>query len=637
MADYNYRRIKTQIVKVGKTTIGGNSSICIQSMTNTANSEIDLTVEQCKRIFDNGAELVRITVPSTQEANAIIKIIDKLRKDGYKKAISADVHFKPELAEQIAEYVDKVRINPGNYYDKKSDKINLSESEYKQELKNIRERLIPLIKKCKKHNTAIRIGTNHGSLSGRILSKYGDTPQGMVESTMEFLRILADEDFYDVVVSLKSSNTRVMVYANRLLVKQIKSEDLYFPIHLGVTEAGEGEDGRIKSSVGIGTLLNEGIGDTIRVSLTEDPENEIPVCKKLIRCVDNLENHKEISLTEHLPYNPFSYSRRKSYEVLNIAGKNVPVVIADFSSLEELKNKDLISLGYSFINGEYNKTGDQCPDYIYIGSIIIDSKDFKGISFISDFDIWLKHYQGQINIYPIYSSSAFITESEYHSKLSFLNITLSALSDKLINKIKDKRNLVLISDSENENMTGEQKALISKLNENNCFHPVIPHKQYSVRDIEDLQIQSSFDFGSLFIDGLADGIMISAKREISNKQVASVAFGILQAARIRITKTEYISCPGCGRTLFDLQEVTAKIQAETSHLKTLKIGIMGCIVNGPGEMADADYGYVGSGRGKISLYKKQSLVKRNIPTKDALSELIKIIKENGDWINKEEF
>ena len=628
----NYSRIKTRLVNVGNIRIGGNSAICIQSMTNTPTRDIESTVEQCKRIFDKGADLVRITVPAERDVRAIIRVVHKLQSSGYFKPVSADVHFNPIVAEQIARFVDKVRINPGNYIDKKvKGKIDFTDEEYKAELEKIHKRLLPLIAICKKHNTAIRIGTNHGSLSDRILSKYGDTPKGMVESTMEFIRIFNKENFHNIVVSLKSSNTRVMIYANRLFVKQMKAEAFNYPIHLGVTEAGDGEDGRIKSSVGIGTLLGEGIGDTIRVSLTEEPEKEIPVCKKLIASVNKIENHKEIPETSDFPFNGFSYSRRKSHNIFNIGSENVPVVIADLSFYKKLQKEDILDLAFVFTDGKFSKGSDQTPDFIYIGNIVIDKENFEGIHFISNFEIWDKHYKGLNNFYPLFTPSSFVINTKAFNNLHFLKLTYSGLSNKLITKIKDTENLVLLSGSENSNVAAEQKAILSILHKNRCKHPVIPFHSYDINSIEAFQVQASFDFGPLFIDGLADGIMISTSGKIENKRVVSTAFGILQAARVRITKTEYISCPGCGRTLFDLQKVTAEIKKQTSHLKGLKIGIMGCIVNGPGEMADADYGYVGTVPGKVSLYKKQEVVKKNIPAKDALPELIKLIKENGDW------
>ncbi len=453
----------------------------------------------------------------------------------------------------------------------------------------------------------------------------------MVESTMEFLRIFVNEDFFNIVISLKSSNTRVMIQANRLMLRQMKLEKMNLPLHLGVTEAGDRADGRIKSAIGIGTLLGEGIGDTIRVSLTESPENEIPVCNKIINYIKAKEKHEIINYPNVLPFNPYSYSRRNTFEVLNIGSENVPVVIADLSNFKRITKKDFLALGYSLNNNIYVKSSDQTPDYIYIGSNVINYESYIGIQFISDYKTWKTHYSNKTHFYPLTLTNNFTDKSINETKTKFLQISYSDLTNEFIERIKNFTNLVLLTGSENLNFVGEQRAIIAKLQKNNCEIPVIPFHSYIQNNIEDFQVQSSCDFGSLFIDGLANGIMISSGERISARNTISVAFGILQASRVRITKTEFISCPGCGRTLFDLQKVSAEIQNQTSHLKGLKIGIMGCIVNGPGEMADADYGYVGTGKDKVSLYKKQTIVKKNIPTSDALNELIKLIKENGDW------
>ena len=629
---FNYCSNKSHQIRIGNILLGGSADIRVQSMTNTPTSDIYATINQCKALFDKGADMVRITAPTQHDAKSIIQIAGHLQCSGYTNPIIADVHYSPKVAEQLASFIEKIRINPGNYIDKNTgNKTEFTNAEYSNELNKIQNKLLPLIKICKKHNTSIRIGTNHGSLSDRILSRYGNTPEGMVESTMEFLRIFVNEDFFNIAISLKSSNTRVMIQANRLVLKQMELEKLSFPLHLGVTEAGDGADGRIKSAIGIGTLLGEGIGDTIRVSLTESPENEIPVCNKIINYIKAKKKHEIINYPDVLPFNPYSFSRRKTIGIFNIGSENAPIVIADLSNFKRINKKDFLALGYSPNNNIYIKSTDQTPDYIYIGSNVINYDNYIGIEFISDYKTWKTHYSNKKHFHPLILTNNFTDKSIDETKIKFLQVSYSDLTNEFIEVIKKFKNLVLLTGSNNLNFAGEQRALIAKLYKNNCKTPVIPFHSYIQNDIEDFQVQSSCDFGSLFIDGLVDGIMISSRKRISIKDTVSVAFGILQASRVRITKTEFISCPGCGRTLFDLQTVSAEIQEKTSHLKGLKIGIMGCIVNGPGEMADADYGYVGTGKGKVSLYKKQTVVKKNIPTSDALNELIKLIKENGDW------
>ena len=634
-----YSRSETSIVKIGEEEIGGNNPISIQSMTNTNTMDTKATVEQSIRIFEEGADYVRITAQTVKEAENLAQIKSGLLKRGYSKPLIADIHFNPKAAISAAKIIDKVRINPGNYIDKKNfKKINFTELEYKLEIEKIRQNLLPLLKVCKKHNTAIRIGTNHGSLSDRILSKYGDTPQGMIESTMEFLRICHNENFHNVVISMKASNTLIMVQANRLLVSEMKKEGMNYPIHLGVTEAGEGEDGRIKSAVGIGTLLNDGIGDTIRVSLTEEPEKEIPVAKKLLKYFNERENHQQIEQISKISFHPFKYQKRESYKTENIGSKNLPVVIADFSSGKiNLSNLAEIGFFYDKENDKWNKN-DFAVEYIFIGENEIDFNIPKDLGIIVNNKLWQSSKHKNENCFPIFDLQEFINSKKKSDKLNFINIKYSEFSQELFQSFKNDKTIVFLLHTNNLNGIAEQRAFFVKLQNHNIKIPVIINRAYSENSLESLQVKSSCDLGALFIDGFGDGIFIQNSNidntEISLEKINFISFAILQACRIRTSKTEYISCPSCGRTLFDLQATTAKIREKTHHLKGLKIGVMGCIVNGPGEMADADYGYVGTRKGEISLYKAQNVVKKNIPEKNAVEELISLIKENGDWKEK---
>jgi (E)-4-hydroxy-3-methylbut-2-enyl-diphosphate synthase len=629
----NYSRFKTREVKVGNIAIGGDNPIAIQSMTITDTMDTIATVEESIRMIDAGCELVRITAPSKKEAENLKNIKDELRKRGYATPIVADIHFTPNAAEIAACIVEKVRINPGNYADKKKfQELEYTDESYIAELKRIKEKFSPLVKICKEHGTAMRIGTNHGSLSDRILSRYGDTPKGMVESAMEFLRICRDEDYHDIILSMKASNTIVMVQAYRLLVAEMIKEGMNYPLHLGVTEAGEGEDGRIKSAVGIGTLLADGIGDTIRVSLTESPEFELPVAKNLLSHFNGIEKHEKIKEITENPLHAFDYYKRRTNEVLNIGGKNVPIVMADFCLKKEITPASFFALGsnYSVPLDKWH-ISDMAADYVFVGNHDIDFEVPGTLGLIYNYKKWQEHKKG----YPLLTINNYLDEKIISGTLNFIYVCLSELNKELFKKLRTDTTAVLLIDTYNRNGLAEQRKLFAELLNNNIKTPVIIGRAYGDLSKEQLQLSTSSDFGALLLDGLGDGVFIAAENCGSDQSVNSLAFGILQATRTRISKTEYISCPSCGRTLFDLQETTAKIRKVTNHLKGIKIGIMGCIVNGPGEMADADYGYVGTGPGKITLYKEQTIVEKNIPEEKAVNALINLIKKHGDWVEKE--
>lgn len=624
-----YSRLKTREVKVGNVGIGGNNPIRVQSMTITNTMDTEATIAEAMRMVDAGCELVRITAPSIKEAENLQKIKEGLRKRGYTAPLIADIHFTPNAAEVAARIVEKVRINPGNYTDRKQFKIaEYTETAYQEEIDKIHDRITPLIKICKKNNTAMRIGVNHGSLSDRIMTRYGDTPLGMVESGMEFVRICEQEKFYNIILSMKSSNPVVMVQANRLLAANMVERGNVYPIHLGVTEAGEGEDGRIKSAIGIGTLLEDGIGDTIRVSLTENPENEIPVAQTITRRYSNRENHKTIVDLDAPVVNPYQYQKRDTDQIEKCGGKNPPRIIIDFSRLGEITEKDFSEIGYTLINDKWNLS-DQAADFIYTGKSEIKFELPRGLSVVQDINKWKE----QNDHYPLLTKNEYLDETINRSKvLNFVLVNSGISDEKFYSKISNDSNTVIILETENEHGMAEQRRFIFELFKRNITNPVIIKRNYTRQDSKQFLIDSSIDCGTLLIDGLIDGIWLEANQ--SPKLINQLSFGILQATRARITKTEYISCPSCGRTQFDLQEVTAMIRKETEHLKGVKIGIMGCIVNGPGEMADADYGYVGTGKGTIALYKGQEVHQRNIPSDNAVSELIKLIKKNGDWVDK---
>jgi len=595
-------------------------------MTTVDTMDTKGSVEQSIRMIEAGCEYVRITAPSMREAENLANIKKEIRKRGYTTPLIADIHFTPNAAETAARYVEKVRINPGNYIDrKKFQSIDYSDSEYAEEVARIRERFLPLINVCKEHGTTMRIGTNHGSLSDRIMSRYGDTPLGMVESALEFLRICEDENYDQVVLSMKASNTLVMVEAYRLLVNKLNEEGLKpYPLHLGVTEAGEGEDGRIKSAVGIGTLLEDGLGDTIRVSLTEEPEYEIPVAQTLVGRYADREPTPDIPEIKSLELNPFEFAKRSSLAINNIGGTNVPVVLADLSEVAELNQKTFKQVGHHYLP-EQDKwvATDLAADYVYLGSTLIADYLPGSLGQIYNYDAWQQMSPTSIQ-YPLFSLDNYKPQSN----LSFLIIDAgqNTLPENL------SSNTVLIVQTSSKHAMAAVRSFINDLIIKNVSNPVIIKRDYNPIEEEKMQLYAATDVGGLLVDGMGDGVMLTYNNLLQANQTA---FGILQAARTRMSKTEYISCPSCGRTLFDLQETTAMIRSRTDHLKGVKIGIMGCIVNGPGEMADADYGYVGSGPGKITLYKGQEVVKKGLAPQEAVDELINLIKEYGDWVEPE--
>ena len=628
----SYSRFKTREVMIGGIGFGGNNPIRVQSMTTTDTMDTIATVEESIRMIKAGCELVRITAPSKRDAENLKNIKEELLKRGYNTPIVADIHFTPNAAEIAAKIVEKVRVNPGNYADKKKfEEIEYTDKTYQDELNRIREKFTPLVKICKEHGTAMRIGTNHGSLSDRILSRYGDTPKGMVESAMEFLRICRDENYHEIILSMKASNTRVMVQAYRLLVAEMIKESMNYPLHLGVTEAGEAEDGRIKSAVGIGALLEDGIGDTIRVSLTEAPEHEMPVAFNLLKNFTNRNNSQKIKDIAKNPLNPFEYSRRKTNKVKNIGGNNVPIVISNLKRKNKIKPSSFFPLGYQYsVPLDKWNINDQATDYIFLDDKKIDFEIPGTLRLIYNFKFWKKNQEG----YPLLNSDEYLNNNKLSKEINFIEIYFKNLCEDLFTKITKDPTAVLIVKTDNVNGLAEQRRIFIELINRNIKTPVIIRRDYNQLDAKYLQLNSSSDVGGLLIDGLGDGITINNNKEGESLHINSTAFGILQASRTRISKTEYISCPSCGRTLFDLQETTAKIRKVTDHLKGVKIGIMGCIVNGPGEMADADYGYVGTRPGKITLYKEKTVVKKNIDEELAVNALIDLIKEHGDWVEK---
>ena len=621
------KRIETIEVSIGNLKMGGANPIRLQSMTTTDTMDTEKSVEQSIRMIDAGCELVRLTAPSKNEAENLGKIREELLRKGYSTPLVADIHFTPNAAEIAARLVEKVRVNPGNYADKKKfEEIDYTDESYLAELKRIEEKFTPLVLLCKEHKTAMRIGTNHGSLSDRILSRYGDTPEGMVESAFEFIRICEKNNFFNLVISMKASNTLVMVQAYRLLVAEMLKNGRCYPLHLGVTEAGDGEDGRIKSAVGIGALLEDGIGDTIRVSLTEEPEFEIPVAQKLADKF-NVANEFEIreSLSE-LPYDPCSYTRRSSTEIHNIGSKHVPVVVADLSEKQQITPANFYGFGYNYsVQLDKWNLQDLAADYVYIGENTLDFEVPGTLGVLVDFSVWKNNYENKVGYYPLLQKNELALVNR--EQRAFLELECS---ESLPSELNEYPNLVLVLKTKYSNKTQLfRKVYVELLNQKLGF-PVILKVENHSADVETFQLYVSSDCGSLFIDGFGDGIWLTGNQP--NTLINSTAFGILQATRTRISKTEYISCPSCGRTLFDLQETTAKIRERTSHLKGIKIGIMGCIVNGPGEMADADYGYVGTGPGKINLYKEKTVVRKNVAEDEAVQSLIDLIKEHGDWV-----
>jgi (E)-4-hydroxy-3-methylbut-2-enyl-diphosphate synthase len=642
-----YSRYKTRVIKVGGLEIGGDNPIRVQSMTTTDTMDTLATVEQSIRMIEAGSELVRITAPALKEAKNLENIKKELRARGYDTPIVADIHFKPDAAEMAARIVEKVRVNPGNYADKKKFKVfSFTDEMYNEELERIYEEFSPLVKICKEYGTAMRIGTNHGSLSDRIMNRYGDTPLGMVESALEFVRICEDLDYHEIVLSMKASNTRVMVQAYRLLISKMEEEGMNYPLHLGVTEAGDGEDGRIKSAVGIGTLLEDGIGDTIRVSLTEEPEFEIPVCKKLIERYSARTDHKEIpdvnvpltgepsiiiNLESSIPYDPFVYERRHTRETDKIGGHHVPVVILS-PNVDEIQSPEAlqaITYNYSAELDKWN-IGDQAADFIYMGSKDISYALPGTLKKIFDYTYW-KELEDKSDSFPLFIPHEYLAAERKSYRINFVSLTIEDITEELLEAVRNDKFCVLVLNTDNSHAMAEERRVFIELMKNSIDVPVIIKRSYSNLNDEYLTINSATDMGALLIDGMGDGVWIESPAN-SIETINRISFGILQAARTRISKTEYISCPSCGRTQFDLQETTAMIKKRTDHLKGVKIAIMGCIVNGPGEMADADYGYVGSGPGWISLYRGKEVIKRGIPYPEALDKLIELMKEDGIWV-----
>ena len=624
---FNKTRTKTSEVLIGTLKIGGGNPILPQSMTTTDTMDVAGSVAQSKRMIDAGCELVRLTAPSKKEAEKLGEIKLLLNKDGYDKPLVADIHFTPNAAEIAAKLIEKVRVNPGNYADKKKfEEIEFTEESYQEELLRIEEKFTPLILICKKHGTAMRIGTNHGSLSDRILSRFGDTPEGMVESAMEFLRICRKNNYHQLVISMKASNTLVMVQAYRLLHKTMLNEGMNYPLHLGVTEAGDGEDGRIKSAVGIGALLEDGLGDTIRVSLTEDPEFEIPVAKKLIEKGNQTKNNLIVTTNKNISYNPYQYTKRRTKNQHNIGGKNVPIVFADLSQKDNIISANLFGFGYNYsVNLDKWNLQDLAADYLFLGDKLIDFATPGTLGIVQNFKTWKKNSSTKNNYYP-YVKITDTTDYKFNTAF-FLEINNLDLP---IDYIKHNPLAILVLTTKYDNKTQVFRYIRTLLDENQVENAVILKYTHELTDIEQFQLYTASDAGNQFIDGFGDGIWVTGPQ--ATQIINTLSFGILQATRTRISKTEYISCPSCGRTLFDLQETTAKIRSKTAHLKGLKIGIMGCIVNGPGEMADADYGYVGTGPGKIHLYKEKEVVRKNVSEEEAVDALIDLIKEHGDWV-----
>jgi len=624
-------RLKTENVHIGNTNIGGDHPILVQSMTTADTMNTEASVEEAIRMIDAGCELVRLTAPSKNEAENLFHIKQALEKEGYFQPLVADIHFTPNAAEIAAKYVEKIRVNPGNYADKKKfDTIHYTDETYLSELKRIEEKFTPLVLICKEHNRAMRIGTNHGSLSDRILSRYGDTAEGMVASAMEFIQICEKNHFFNLVISMKASNTLIMVYAYRLLVSELKKTGKVYPLHLGVTEAGDGEDGRIKSAVGIGALLTDGIGDTIRVSLTEAPEMEIPVAQKLIAIANQTNVYAFDATKLELNHNPVAYTRRETHAIQRIGGGQVPVVIADLSNKKDIIPANLFAFGYVY-SASLDKWNilETAADFLYVGNQTLSFALPGTLQVLVDGSLWLEQHQNDQGFYPIVP----INERASYPLEQVVFCLVKA--EEFTEQMQLGKADVLVIQTDFDNKVQLFRSVFAKLGRTSQNTPVVFLFDSEAEDSEAFQLQISMDAGAMFVDGYGDGIWVTAKHQ-PNTLVNSTMFGVLQATRQRISKTEYISCPSCGRTLFDLQETTAKIRNKTSHLKGLKIGIMGCIVNGPGEMADADYGYVGTGPGKINLYKEKTVVRKNVDAEDAVAALIDVIKENGDWIEPKE-
>jgi (E)-4-hydroxy-3-methylbut-2-enyl-diphosphate synthase len=657
-----YKRLKTREVKIGNLLLGNNHPVRVQTMTTTDTMDTMATVEQTIRCIEAGAELVRITAPSKKEAENLLNIKNELHRRGYNVPLIADIHFTPNAAEIAATIVEKVRVNPGNYVDKKKfEQIDYTDAEYAEEIERIRDRFTPLVKICRQHGTAMRIGTNHGSLSDRIMSRYGDTAMGMVESAMEFLRIARGEDFHNIILSMKSSNPLVMVQAYRLLVSHMTDEfGECYPLHLGVTEAGDGEDGRIKSAIGIGTLLEDGIGDTIRVSLTEDPELEIPVCKDIVKRYSqkrlNLNDIKQIPAIEKLPFSPFEYKKRETFAVNNLGAKQVPVVIADLSKIDKITPVHLQSVGYTYDESSDKwAISDMAADYIFTGNQLLDFA-LPGTVKVIVYPATWQLAVDKSTYFPIFEDSGYVVAKSISEDLNFVMIDCfsdnTAINDyTFLEDLANDPKVVLCLNSKNVLAMQSVRRMILELMNRSIKNPIVFITDSSWATADEHLIHFATETGALFLEGMGDGIclgmtsgaygtaaniVVSGRNYIANASVEqfinNTCFSILQATRTRISKTEYISCPSCGRTLFELQETTAKIRSVTNHLKGIKIAIMGCIVNGPGEMADADFGYVGSGVGKITLYRGKEVVKRNVDSSIAVDELINLLKESNAWV-----
>lgn len=621
---FNYKRRAATVAHVGRLNIGGDNPVRVQSMTTTSTLDTEGSVAQCKRIIDAGGELVRLTTQGRREAENLANISRQLRAEGYTQPLCADIHFNANVADVAACHTEKVRINPGNYVDpaRTFKHLEYTDEQYAQELEKIEERLTTFIDLCKEHHTAVRIGVNHGSLSDRIMSRYGDTPEGIVESCMEFLRIFRKHNFDDVVISIKASNTVVMVRSVRLLVAEMDREDMHYPLHLGVTEAGEGEDGRIKSAVGIGALLADGIGDTIRVSLSEEPEAEIPVAKHLVRYIRRKQGHLLVPGVQAKNFDYLRPERRKTQAVGPIGGTQPPVVIVS----EVQGAKEGVTQGQEALR----------PDYIYVGQQMPD-QPVEGQRYIVDFNAFGRELQKHMDVadymFPIfpYNAMPYISAVPDTAPI-FLVLPYGSCAEEYKACLKANPNVVVVVPSQHQNRLGEQRALVHELMAEDIENPVVFAQAYkhSQQEKEDLQLEAAADMGALMMDGLTDGLWLMNDGDIAMQDLTDTAYGILQAGRLRMVKTEYISCPSCGRTLYDLRTTIARVKEATKSMKGLKIGIMGCIVNGPGEMADADYGYVGAGVGRIALYRGKVCVERGIPEAEAVEHLLQLIKEDQE-------